>query len=299
VDLLNDHIDGISFRKLEDKYGLSKSRIQRIVYKLLKALPDSNMVTYTYCTKYSDILVPDAKYLSVKGYDRKISFLWGIDYFTHDFPVVLLAPSESFASWNKYFKMIKELHSYELIVCDDNRNIKDAARFWVPKVQIQSCYNHLKEGIRRLLKVRSDSTYRSFMTLIEETFSKKRSLDDFNNRLFYIFKQYRNDTKILSILTNIEKNKEELLSFRGFRHAPVTTNIIEGFNSHLDVRLDGIRKFEDFNHAKLWLNAYVLKRRTTKYKCCKGRFKSLNGYKPLQLSTSKGVDFKGLSEWIN
>jgi len=285
-DLLNDHLDGLSFRKLEDKYGISRSTIQRIVFRLLKDLPSNNSITYSYCTKYSDILIPDGKYLYVKGYDRKISFLWGVDYFTHDFPIILLTPSESYSAWNKYFKLIKEVHSYKLIVCDDNKNLKDRARFWIPKISIQACYNHLKEGIRRDLKVRKDPTYREFMRLIEGMLSVKRSENDFNNKLGYIYRHYEEDDVARSVIINLARNKEEILGFRGFKHAPATSNLIECFNSHLEARLFSIKGFESMEHARLWLNGYVIKRRFTKFKDCTGKFKSLNGKTPLQLSTS-------------
>ena len=61
---------------------------------------------------------------------------------------------------------------------------------------------------------------------------------------------------------------------------------MECFNSHLESRLKSIH-FEDFEHAKLWLNGYVLKRRHTRYTSCKGKFRKFNGIKPIELSKKK------------
>ena len=46
VDLLNDHLDGISFRKLGVKYEISKDKAYRIVLSELKALPKNNQFTH-------------------------------------------------------------------------------------------------------------------------------------------------------------------------------------------------------------------------------------------------------------
>jgi len=237
--------------------------------------------------------MPDGKYIAVKGYDRKIPFLWGVDYIKHDFPIIYFAPSESFASWQRYFRLLREISSPKLVVCDDNSSIKTAALQQFPSVLIQTCYNHLKESIRRDLRVRKDLTYKPFMKLLEETLKVKRSESDFDNRMFYIFKNYKEDPIAMSIITNIVKNKKELLAFRGFAYAPTTTNLIECFNSHLESRLFSIKGFESVEHANLWLNAYVLKRRFTKFSECTGVFRKLNGKRPIDMTLKAGLIAKG------
>ena len=280
-DLLLDHLDGFSFSIIGERYGISKTSAYRIVSRELKKLPDNNNITKSLCGKFGDIIVPDGKYISVKGYDRKIPFLWGIDYLRHDFPVILFATGESYVAWKRYFHLLREIHTYNLIVCDDNASLQMAAEYEFPKVKIQLCYNHLKENIRRDLKIRKDNTYKPLMRLIEETLAVKRSESDFDNRMFYIFKQYRDDPIALSVITRLVRNKEKLLAFRGFLRAPMTSNIIECFNSHLECRLKALKGFESFDHAELWLNAYVLKRRQTKFKECTGYFRKFNGKRPI------------------
>lgn len=296
-DLMSDHLDGHSLRKLALKHGISKSKVQRIVFTELKKLPNNNQFTKKYCNRFSDILVVDAKYINVKGYERGAAFLWGIDYLRHDFPIVLLAPSESYDSWSKFFWYFRVLnHHYAAVVCDEHLAIKTAVKRNMHNCVIQICYNHVKEGIRRELKVRSEDTYKDFMKLIEDMFKEKRSEVDFNSHLFYIFKKYREDENAVRILTALDRKREYLLAFKGITSCPVTTNLMacgrmaKCFNSHLESRLKSIHKFEDFTHAKLWMNGYVLKRRFTPYSSCKGKFKRFNGSKPIDHSRNLSID---------
>ncbi|MEA3356968.1 MAG: hypothetical protein U9Q67_00845, partial [Patescibacteria group bacterium] len=157
-------------------------------------------------------------------------------------------------------------------------------------VNVQTCYNHFKEGVRRDLRVRTNDTYKDFSKSIDELLSRKRAQMDFDRRLYGIFKEWNHDPVTLEILTGIERHKKEFLAFRGFPKCPVTTNMIERFNSHLEERLKHINSFQSFTHAKLWLNAYVLKRRYTKLTDCRTRFRFLNGKRPLDLTRKLDVD---------
>ena len=226
----------------------------------------------------------------MKGYKYGYCLLWGVDYFRHDIPVFILAPSENYQSWAKYFSFFRILsHHPELLVCDDNVNIKMAARNTFPTVKVQTCYNHFKENIRRELHIRSDTTYKLFMKHIEEVFRGKRTDDDRNRKLFTLYREYGTDPICLSILTNIERYLPELLAYRGIKQAPVTSNIIEGFNSHLEGRLHSLRSFQSITHARLWLNGYILKRRFTKFTDCEGKFRFLNGKNGVQMTAKQGL----------
>jgi transposase-like protein len=185
-------------------------------------------------------------------------------------------------------------HYPKLIVCDDNFSLKTAARFSFPSVKIQTCYNHFKEGVRRSLKVRTENTYKGFSKSIDFLLSEKRSLEDFNRILWGIYKSYQFDPVTTQILTDIERRKSEFLAYTGLKGAPITTNLIEAFNSHLEQRLADIKGFDSFQHAKLWLNGYVLRRRFTKLKECGGKFRPLNGRYPLQMTQKLDVDLTTL-----
>lgn len=162
--ILVDHLHGLSFRKLAEKYKISKSHASDLCYEELLKLPDNNKFTFQYCSRFSNILLADGKYFSLNGFLNGYVLLWGIDYFRHDIPVFTLAPSENYHAWATYFSYFRILNHYpQLVVCDDNANLKLAARNTFPAVKIQTCYNHFKEAIRRNLKVRSDQTYKPFM----------------------------------------------------------------------------------------------------------------------------------------
>jgi hypothetical protein len=48
--------------------------------------------------------VCDGKYFNVVNgaNNQDWVLLWGVDYFRHDIPVILVAPSESYTSWSKF-----------------------------------------------------------------------------------------------------------------------------------------------------------------------------------------------------
>jgi hypothetical protein len=269
---------------------MSPMKAWRICEDELKQLPDNNQFSHTYCNRFSQILVCDGKYFNIASEKYDWVLLWGFDYFKHDIPVISLAPAESYATWARFFSFYRILNTHpRLLVCDDNTNEKMAARRAFPQVRIQTCYNHFKENIRTNLRVRSDETYRPFMKRIEIVFDHKRTDEDRNKKLFALLRDYRHDPVCVSVLLNIERYKEELLAYRGIPQSPVTSNIIEGMNSHIEARLHSLRYFQSVAHARLWFNGFILKRRFTKYTDCKGKFKYMNGKTGVEMTKKEEV----------
>lgn len=267
----------------------------RICEEELKKLPDNNQFTFRYCNQFSTTFVFDGKYFPVANQEYDWVLLWGIDYFRHDIPVIFVAPSESYHTWSKFFFYFRIIQHYpQLLVCDDNTNLKMAARKHFPAVRIQTCFNHFKENIRRDLKVRSEDTYKPFMRRIEKVITEKLSDDAMNRALFAVYRDFQTDPIALSVLINIERYRQELTGYRGIPGSPVTTNMIEGLNSHLEARLQAIRSFQSVAYAKLWLNGYVLKRRLTIYTDCRGKFRSINGKSGVELTRKSGIDLPAL-----
>ena len=263
----------------------------RICEEELKKLPNNNQFTFNYCNHFSNTFVFDGKYFNVANEEHDWVLLWGFDYFRHDVPIMLVAPSENYQSWSKFFFYFRIIsHRPQLVVCDDNTNLKMAARRQFPEVNIQTCFNHFKESIRRNLKVRSDDTYKDFMRIIEEILADKLNDNAMNKKLFALYRDYQDDVVATSILINIERYRPELTGYRGIPQSPTTTNLIEGFNSHLEARLQALRSFQTVSYAKLWLNGYVLKRRFTKFTDCKGKFRFLRGKTGVELTKKDGVD---------
>lgn len=282
----------MSFRALSQKYNISVGNAYSKCFNTLKSLPHCADITRKYCSEYSGTLLVDGKYITVKGYDRKIPFIYGIDYLTHDIPTYILSIAENFMSLKKFFASLRLLnYPLKFLVSDDNVNILNACLDIYPKTNWQLCTNHFKENIRKSLSVRTDPKYKPFMYKVENLFNVKRSEDDFNRVAKNIFNQYKDDDTCISILLDIEKRRNNL---RGFSRIPRTTNLIESFNSHFQAKFKPLKGFESFQHADLWLNGYVLKRRTRVFTGCTGKFKHLNGKNSLSISANMNVDLSGI-----
>lgn len=264
----------------------------RICQDELTKLPDNNQFTFNYCNRFSSIFLFDGKYFNIAGQPTNWVFLWGIDYLRHDVPVFIIAPSESYQSWAKVFSYFRIINHFPaLVVCDDNVNLKMAAYDKFPAVKIQTCYNHFKETIRRDLKVRSDQTYRPFMKRIEGILDSSTKLSDENFKVWMgaLVRDYGTDPVCLSVILMIHKYQIELFAFRGIPGAPLTTNLIEGMNGHLEKRLFSLQSFQSISYAKLWFNGYVLKRRLTKFTDCRGGFRHLNGKTGVEMTQKHGI----------
>lgn len=194
TEILLRHLDGTSFRNLASQYHISQATAYRYSLAALRSLPHCADITRRYCSRFCGILLVDGKYVSIKGYDRKIPTIYGIDYLTHDIPTYLLTRGENYQSCLTFFKTIRLLN-YPLqgLACDDNVNIIEACKRVYPKAIIQLCTNHYKENIRTRLQVRTDPTYHPFMKAIETLFVKKRSWEDISKRATGIMKCFEND----------------------------------------------------------------------------------------------------------
>ena len=248
---------------------------------------------------YCGILLLDGKYTHVKGYPDKIPCIYGIDYLTHDIIHFVVSRGENYQTSLSFFPSLRLLgYPLKALVCDDNQNFQLACRRVYPKAVIQICHNHYKENIRRLLAVRSDSVYRLFMFEIEKLFLRRRADNEFFSIARKILLKHGTDPKCQSVLLDIEKRKRVLLAYTLEKHVPRTTNLIECFNSHLEGRLKGLKGFESIHHARLWFNAYFIRRRLKPFADCQGQFKKLNGLCSLQIAIKDEIRFQALKEKI-
>ena len=231
----------------------------------------------------------DGKYVKVRGYEKAIPLLWGIDYLSHDIPVFEFAPSENYESWLKYFGYLKSIkYPLQIVVCDDNENIKMAARYIFPNVLIQTCQNHFLENIRKDLFVRTEEKYREFVfDLKRELFSRKINKKDFQKRALKLVKKYTGNEIALRYLLKIERHFEELTAASLIPRTPKDTNLIELYNSHLQARLKSIKGFKSFSSAEKWLNAYILRRRFRPFRDCSQKFRNLNGKNSISQTLKK------------
>ena len=285
-----NHLSGQSYRTMSEVASRSATSLWRDVRKKIEEYPHCFDITRKYCERFCSILLVDGKYIRVGKHDRKIPVLYGIDYLTHDIPGYRFAPSESYASWLKFFASLK-LAGYTpcVVVCDDNENIRQAANKIFPNVIIQLCHRHYLANLRRILDTRNVPKYRLFVMVIKRLLAKKRSPSELKVVAGRLVDAYRGDEAILYILADLEKRSQLLFGYMKFPRTPTTTNLIECFNSHLEGRLKTIKGFQNSHSADQWLNAYFLKRRLTPFKDCGHPFKRLNGYCSLE-KTLKNID---------
>lgn len=178
----------------------------------------------------------------------------------------------------------------KIVICDDNENIKMAARYIFPNVLIQTCQNHFLENIRRDLRVRTEEKYRDFVfDLKTELFSRKLTKIDFQQRALKLVKKYTGNQIEISYLIKIEKNFDELTVATLIPGAPKDTNLIELYNSHLQARLKSIKGFKAFQSAEKWINAYILRRRFRPFRDCSRKFRYLNGKSSISQSCRKNA----------
>lgn len=241
----------------------------------------------------------DGKFTHVKGYPDKIPVIYGIDYLTHDIVHFVVSRGENYQTSLSFFQSIKLLgYPLHALVCDDNQNFQMACQRTYPTSVIQICHNHYKESIRRQLMVRSDPTYQPFMFEIEQLFSAKRSINEFFFLARKILVKFGADPKCQGILRDIDRRKDVLLAYTTEKSIPRTNNLIECFNSHLEGRLKSIKGFESIDHARLWFNAYFIRRRLKPFTDCGGQFWKLNGQASLQVTIGNEAKFQRLKHQI-
>lgn len=258
---------------------------------VLKSLPHCADVTRKYCTKFCGLLLVDGKFVSVKGYETKIPALYGVDYTTHDIPYYLLSKGENYQTCIKFFQALRLLnYPLQALICDDNQNIFRACQKVYPKAVVQLCHNHYLENIRRQLQSRTEPKHLPFIRSVSTLFHQKRNPDDLFQRARAITATYISDEIYASIMIEIFKRRDMLFGYTNLKGVPLTTNLIECFNSHLQGRLKTIKGFKSFQHADTWLNAYFIKRRSKKFTDCAGKFRGLNGKTSLQKSKNPEID---------
>lgn len=285
------HLSGLSFRRLAEVHECGVATAYRKVQKELEKLPVCIDVTRQYCQKFSGILQVDGKYIAVKRYDRKIPVLYGVDYTTHDIPHYRLAEAESYVVCKKFFESLK-LTNYTLqsVISDDNQNIYTAAQYVFPNVVIQLCHVHFLRNMRALLDPQHNRMHQDFFTGLCETLVTKRAKEDFEQRASRLMHHFSCDLVCQGILIELARKQPLLQGYLNHKGTPTTTNLIESMNSHLEARVKPLKGFESFHHADAWINAYFLKRRTTKFTDCEGTFKRLNGKTPLSQTQKPGIE---------
>ena len=263
----------------------------RIVERELRKLPDNTALSKEYCNRWSGILNVDGKYVKVRGYEKKIPFIYAIDYLTHDIPVGILASAENSDAYRHLFSLLQSIHyPLKMVVCDDSASLRNGLIWAYPDVPVQMCQTHYLENLRQGLEIRTADKYHGFFGGLLEVFERGRP---FKERMFLLQvleeKYGQLDLVIKPICQDVRDRYAELFAYEKFpQPSPHSNNIIEAFNSHLNGRLETIKGFKSFETARLWLNGWMVRRRLKPFTDCQAPFKHLNGKCSLEMSIQNG-----------
>ena len=283
-------------RKLAGKYDLSHPQVHARVKSELNSFSSNTELTHKYCNRFCGIFVVDGKYVKVRGYEKKIPLIYGIDYLTHDIPLAILAASENYQAYARFFRLLHILdYPLRVVISDDVDCLKHAVKRIYPKTIVQACWTHYLENIRRLLNVRTEDKYQEFfVALCRYVFNKsikRTSTKSLMARLDKTLTYCRpSDDLTRAIIFDILKKQRELFAFQYLKDCPNTTNLIEVYNSHLEGRLKTIKGFQSFSSAESWLNAYIIRRRTRPFTDCNTKFKHLNGITSLENTLKRDTE---------
>lgn len=280
------------FRKLGNENDLSGKQTFLRIKQELNQLPPNEQLTKDLCdlSRFSRILILDGKYVAVKGFARKIPFIYGIDYLTHDIPLGDLFTSEDEQAFSTFFSRLKALgYRPKIVVADDRAGLKQALNKVFPNALLQLCHTHYLENLRTLLRVRTEEKYQHFFhSLRLHVFREPKDEFDVIEGLKYVtIEHVGSDALLQRIIAEIYQRREDLFNCFKVRNCPNNTNLIELYNSHLNGRLKTIKGFQSFESACLWLNAYLIRRRTKPLTDCESKFKHLNRHCSLALSIKK------------
>lgn len=257
-------------------------------------MPNCLEITRAYCNYTSGVLIIDGKYIKVRGHAQKIPFIYAIDYETHDVLFGMLVVAEDEASFLKFFQTLQSLnYPLQIVVADDRTTLPLALKQVYGNVPLQLCQNHYLENIRNALHVRTDETHRHFFhSLKKHIFDEYENDEKLNDALHHILtKRCENIPLRQAIVMNIHKRRKELFAYKTIPNCPNNTNLIELFNSHFNARLKSLKGFKTQEHAELWLNGTLIRRRTKPFTDCGSKFKHLNGKCSLEMSIKKQAEW--------
>ena len=286
------HVDGIPFRKLGDQAKLSGKQIFLKVKAAINLLTWNWRITLDLCDpkRFCGRLILDGKYIAVKGFDKKIPFVYAIDYLTHDIVHGDLFPVEDEMSFSQLFQKLYDLgYDLKIVVADDRPGLKPALNKVFPYARLQLCHNHYLENIRGLLRVRTEERYRHFFNSLRlHVFLEGTDEEKIDAGLEHVLKNHAaHSPKLQDIIWEIKRRREDLFNYLKVPGCPNNTNLIELFNSHVNARLESIKGFQSFESARQWLNAYLVRRRTKQLTDCEGKFKHLNKHCSLEFTIKK------------
>lgn len=297
--ILSSYLVGPSVRNIAAESGLKKSAVAEHLKRELKALPKNEGITKAYCTRFGGVLNLDGVYVRIRGVLKKLPFIFGIDFITHDVPLGIIDFSESEEAFERFFNILKAIgYPLRYVVADEAAALKPALRKVFPEANVQLCQVHVLRNIRKELHItKKNETHLPFFSEIKKLFS----LAGEENRRNHFHEMARSQTigdGEWEILKSIKLRWEDLFRYESIRKeglaCPRDNNLIEAYNNHFQDRMGSIKGFESISSAERFVNAWMIRRRFTPFRACGEHFKHLNGHTPFSKSRNPDLPYPNI-----
>lgn len=281
---------------IAEQNDLTSGAVAKRVKRELQTLPKNEDITKQYCTNFCGTLVLDGVYVAVKGLPKKIPFIYGIDFLTHDIPAGILDFAESELAFLRLFSMLKEIgYPLRVVVCDEAMAVRPALRKVFPGAVIQLCHVHVLRNIREELHLSSfDRTHALFFRELQNLLAAQGE-ENRKNMFKDIASRFEANYRYWEILKSIQRRWEDLFRYESVRKqgisCPSSTNLIESFNGQFKDRYRTIKGFETISSCERFVNAWMIKRRFTPFRDCGEHFKHLNGHAAFSKSRNPDLPY--------
>lgn len=292
-------VAGIPLSGIAEQNDLTSGAVAKRLKRELLALPKNEDITKTYCTNFCEVLVLDGVYVAVKGLPKKIPFIYGIDFLTHDIPAGILDFAESEVAFLRLFLVLKGIgYPLKVVVCDEAMAVRPALRKVFPDAVVQLCQVHILRNIREELGLSSrDATHLPFFREIKTLLASHG--EEHRQTMFKnIASRFDANETYWEILKSIRNKWEDLFRYESVRRqgiaCPCDTNLIEAFNGQFKDRYRTIKGFETISSCERFVNAWMIKRRFTPFRECGEHFKHLNGHTSFSKSRNPDLPYPDL-----
>jgi transposase-like protein len=231
--------------------------------------------------------------------EKKIPFIFGIDFITHDIPIGILDFAESDDAFGRFFKLLKEAgYPLRYVVADEAPALKPALQRAFPCAEVQLCQVHILRNIRKGLHVtKRDTAHLPFLHDVKKLFS----LSDERSRREFWQGMARSRTigaGEWEILKSIRARWDDLFRYEAIRKqgiaCPRDNNLSEAYNNHFQARMGTIKGFETISSAERFVNAWMVRRRFTPFRACGEHFKHLNGHTSFSKSRNPDLPYPNI-----
>lgn len=300
IEITKQHLEGrSSIRIVSRQKIISKTTVNKHTHLITARSKNSQFIKEKFNPKWNGIISVDGKY--VKVYDRikkqTVSYCWicGIDCPTKDLPHYLLHDEEGKIDMVIFFQELKEMnYPLKVLISDDNHSILDATRFvFGDDFEFQLCTYHYMRKLESLIyPIKNDLLIETIRKIIHSRNSNifyKRLCFLFNNKHCFLKNKIHRE-----IFSDFQNHIEYLTTHIYYpEYIPNTNNEIENLFRQLNLRLKTIGRFNKYEYASNFLNAWALMRRFTPFTDCKHPNKHRNGKSPLELAGCEisGIDY--------